>query len=103
MRGCLLLSLSHFSTFKVLLNRKETSMFAHNVKEALRGFPGGMIQKIEVTTNPSAKYDGEGIGGLLQMLLFAGMGGGLYLKWRWRYMDLCYPFSGKFSRSAIRS
>ena len=28
------------SNFKVLLNGRETSMFARNVKEALRGFPG---------------------------------------------------------------
>ena len=31
------------SNFKVLLNGKETSMFARNVKEALRGFPGALM------------------------------------------------------------
>jgi len=31
------------SNFKVLLNGRETSMFARNVKEALRGFPGVLI------------------------------------------------------------
>src|SRR5215510_13574255 len=36
------------SSFKVLLNGRETSMFARNVKEALRGFPGTLISKIEV-------------------------------------------------------
>ena len=56
------------SNFKVLLNGKETSMFANNVKEALRGFPGALIQKIEVITSPSAKYDGEGIGGLINII-----------------------------------
>lgn len=54
--------------FKVLLNGKETSMFANNVKEALRAFPGALISKIEVITNPSAKYDGEGIGGLINII-----------------------------------
>jgi hypothetical protein len=54
--------------FKVLLNGRETSMFANNVKEALRGFPGTIISKIEVITNPSAKYDGEGIGGLINII-----------------------------------
>ena len=56
------------SNFKVLLNNRETSMFARNVKEALRGFPGVLISKIEVITNPSAKYDGEGIGGLINII-----------------------------------
>ena len=56
------------SNFKVLLNGRETSMFANNVKEALRGFPGVLISKIEVITTPSAKYDGEGIGGLINII-----------------------------------
>ena len=56
------------ANFKVLLNGKETSMFANNIKEALRGFPGALIQKIEVITSPSAKYDGEGIGGLINII-----------------------------------
>lgn len=56
------------SNFRVLLNGRETSMFARNVKEALRGFPGVLISKIEVITTPSAKYDGEGIGGLINII-----------------------------------
>lgn len=56
------------SNFKVLLNGRETSMFARNVKEALRGFPGALVSKIEVITTPSAKYDGEGIGGLINII-----------------------------------
>lgn len=56
------------SNFKVLLNNRETSMFARNIKEALRGFPGALISRIEVITSPSAKYDGEGIGGLINIV-----------------------------------
>jgi len=56
------------SNFKVLLNNRETSMFARNIKEALRGFPGVLISKIEVITTPSAKYDGEGIGGVINII-----------------------------------
>src|SRR6476659_2422536 len=56
------------SNFKVLLNGRETAMFARNITEALRGFPGALISKIEVITNPSAKYDGEGIGGLINII-----------------------------------
>lgn len=56
------------TNFKVLLNGRETSMFARNVKEAMRAFPGALISKIEVITSPSAKYDGEGIGGLINII-----------------------------------
>jgi outer membrane receptor protein involved in Fe transport len=56
------------TNFKVLLNGRETSMFANNVTQALRGFPGAIISKIEVITSPSAKYDGEGIGGLINII-----------------------------------
>src|SRR5688572_28318310 len=35
------------TNFKVLLNGRETGMFAQNPKEALKGFPGSVITKIE--------------------------------------------------------
>jgi len=56
------------SNFRVLLNGRETAMFAQNVKEALKGFPGALIVKIEVITNPSAKYDAEGVGGIINII-----------------------------------
>lgn len=56
------------SNFKVLLNGRETAMFAQNVKEALKGFPGALITKIEVITTPSAKYDAEGVGGVINII-----------------------------------
>ena len=56
------------SNFKVLLNGRETAMFSQNVKEALKGFPGALITKIEVITTPSAKYDGEGVGGVINII-----------------------------------
>lgn len=56
------------SNFKVLLNGRETGMFAQNPKEALKGFPGSVITKIEVITSPSAKYDAEGVGGIINII-----------------------------------
>jgi hypothetical protein len=56
------------SNFRILLNGRETSMFAMNVKEALKNFPGGIISKIEVITSPSAKYDAEGVGGIINII-----------------------------------
>jgi outer membrane receptor protein involved in Fe transport len=56
------------TNFKVLLNGRETGMFAQNPKEALKGFPGSVISKIEVITSPSAKYDAEGVGGIINII-----------------------------------
>lgn len=56
------------SNFKVLLNGRETALFSQNVKEALKGFPGATISKIEVITSPSAKYDAEGVGGIINII-----------------------------------
>ncbi len=55
-------------SFKVLLNGRETAMFAQNPSQALKGFPGASIVKIEVITNPSAKYDAEGVGGIINII-----------------------------------
>jgi outer membrane receptor protein involved in Fe transport len=56
------------SNFKILLNGKETAMFARNAKEALQSFPANLIKSIEVITSPSAKYDGEGVGGIINII-----------------------------------
>jgi len=56
------------ANFKILLNGRETSMFASNAKDALRNFPGAVISKIEVITSPSAKWDAEGVGGLINII-----------------------------------
>lgn len=56
------------SNFKILLNGRETGMFSQNVSQALKSFPGASIVKIEVITNPSAKYDAEGVGGVINII-----------------------------------
>jgi outer membrane receptor protein involved in Fe transport len=56
------------TNFQVQLNGKSTGLFANNPKEALQGFPANLIERIEVITNPSAKYDGEGASGILNII-----------------------------------
>lgn len=56
------------SNFRVLLDGRETALFSQNVKEALKAFPGSAISRIEVITSPSAKYDAEGIGGIINII-----------------------------------
>lgn len=54
--------------FIIMLNGKQTSMFANNPGEALKAFPASIISKIEVSTQPSAKYEGEGINGIINII-----------------------------------
>jgi outer membrane receptor protein involved in Fe transport len=56
------------TSFQILLNGKQTSMFTTNPGEVLKSFPANTISKIEVITNPSAKYEGEGLTGLINII-----------------------------------
>ena len=51
------------SNFKILINGKSSSMMSTNFKEVLKSLPANTIKDIEVITNPSSKYDAEGVGG----------------------------------------
>lgn len=56
------------TSFRVLVNGRETAQFARNVTEALKSFPGSIIKRIDIITNPSAKYDAEGVGGIINII-----------------------------------
>lgn len=63
------------SNFKVLLNGKSTSIIAKNPKEALKAFPTKLIKKIEIMTEPSAKYDAEGTAGIINIITYKKIAG----------------------------
>lgn len=52
-------------TFKVYINGNPTP----NGEEKLRQIPAHQIDRIEIITNPSAKYDSEGTAGIIQVIL----------------------------------
>jgi len=69
------------ANFKVLLNGKSTSIVAKNPSEALKSFPANLIKKIEIITEPSAKYDAEGTAGIINIITkkkVAGVNGNTY-------------------------
>lgn len=56
------------SNFKVLVNGKTSSMMSSNFKEVLKSLPANTIKDIEVITNPSSKYEAEGVGGIINII-----------------------------------
>lgn len=53
--------------YKILINGKESSMLAKNPSDVLRSMPATNIEKIEVITTPPAKYDAEGLAGIINI------------------------------------
>lgn len=64
------------SSFKVHINGKPNNMMSDNPTEVLKSMPANSIKNIEVITNPGAKYDAEGIGGILNIITVGGGLGG---------------------------
>ena len=60
------------SNFKVHVNGKPNSMMSNNPKEVLKSLPANSVKSIEVITDPGAKYDAEGIGGILNIITITG-------------------------------
>ena len=57
------------STATILINGKVSPLMGANAAAALQQLPANSIERIEVITNPSAKYKPDGTGGIINIIL----------------------------------
>lgn len=56
------------SSVEIWINNKPSNMNAEALKQFLQQMPAGSIEKIEVITNPSARYSARGSGGIINIV-----------------------------------
>lgn len=62
-------SLRGSTSVRILIDGKESAMAGSDVNKLLQSLPADAVAKVEIITNPSAKYDAEGQSGIINIVL----------------------------------
>ncbi len=93
------------SSIRFLINGKPSSAFGTNIADVLQAIPASQIKSIEVITNPGARYDAEGIGGIINIILkknnARGINGNLSLTAGTRIDNGTFNFNARKGKLAI--
>jgi len=95
--------------YKILINGKESALMVRNPSDILNAMPATNIEKIEVITTPPAKYDAEGLSGIINIITKRNVGQGYTLALNTRVNSVFGPGAningtykqGKFGVSLI--
>lgn len=66
------IQLNGSSSFKIHVNGKPSSLFESDPGKTLKNIPATAIKNVEVITSPGAKYDAEGVGGIINIVMSTG-------------------------------
>jgi len=62
--------------YKILINGQPSALIAQNPSDIFKAMPASNIIKIEVITTPPAKYDAEGLAGIINIITKKAIGDG---------------------------
>jgi outer membrane receptor protein involved in Fe transport len=63
------ISLRGSQSLQILVDGKPSGMVSAGNTDALRNMQGNMIERVEIITNPSARYEAEGMAGIINIVL----------------------------------
>ena len=95
-------SLRGDSGVQILVDGKVSGLAGTSTQDALRSLQADMIERIEVVTNPSVRYDAEGTAGIINIVLkkdkrkgfnaSVDLRGGFPVKWGEKFFKENFPF-----------
>jgi hypothetical protein len=86
--------------YKILVNGKESALMAKSPSDILKAMPADNIQKIEVITTPPAKYDAEGLTGIINIITKKNADQGYNATISGRYNSVYGP--GLYGRASVK-
>lgn len=64
------IKLNGSGSYQVLLNNRPSSLFVNNISDVFKSLPASSVKSIEIITSPSAKYESEGVGGIINIITY---------------------------------